>query len=66
MPRQQRVNHDISIGKIGPAANWTGETRIGAPVVLGRRENVLFAASPQARKLGSAELVLASEPLDRP
>jgi len=27
--------------------------------MLGRRENVLFAASPQARKPGSAEVILA-------
>jgi hypothetical protein len=60
------MNHDISIGKTGPATNWTGETRIGAPVMLGRRENVLFAVSPQARKLGSAELFLAPRLLDRP
>jgi hypothetical protein len=66
MPRQQRVNHDISIGKIGPAASWTGETRIGAPVMLGRPRECTFCRKPASAQLGSAELILAPEPLDRP
>src|SRR5690348_13255762 len=60
MPRQQRVNHDISIGKTGPAANWTGETGIGAPVCSVAARMYFL---PQARKhANSAAPSLFSRP----
>jgi hypothetical protein len=44
------MNHDISIGKTGPAE------RESARYALGRRENVLFASRPQAANSAAPRL----------